>query len=218
VPDATPPEPAVVAVEADGDPGIEAEVEADLAAIVEPLPPTKRTRPSPTRNIIEWSLVVIGAIALTLTVQAFAIKSFYIPSESMVPTLQKGDRVLVNRISYKLHDVNRGDVVVFERPPGLPDTSIKDLIKRVIGLPGDTVEGRNGRIVINGQYLNEPYLGANVITSTFGPVKVGDGMYFVMGDNRQASEDSRVFGPIAEKLIVGRAFVKIWPLNRIGWL
>jgi signal peptidase I len=210
VPDAIEPEPSVV----DLDGGADDAAAVDLAVA----PSRPATKPSATRNIVEWALVIVGAIALTLTVQAFAIKSFYIPSESMVPTLEKGDRVLVNRISYRLHDVNRGDVVVFERPPGLPDTSIKDLIKRVIGLPGDSIEGRNGRIVINGQYLNEPYLKSDVVTSTFGPVKIPAGMYFVMGDNRQASEDSRVFGPIAEKLIVGRAFVKIWPIGRIGWL
>ncbi|HEX9260271.1 MAG TPA: signal peptidase I, partial [Acidimicrobiales bacterium] len=117
----------------------------------------------------------------------------------------------------RLHDIHRGDVVVFERPPGEPDTSIKDLIKRVIGLSGDTVEGRDCEVLVNGQALVEPYTDGKC-TSTFGPVNVPTGEIFVMGDNRPASQDSRVFGPIDEDLVVGRAFVIIWPIGRWGWL
>jgi signal peptidase I len=136
----------------------------------------------------------------------------------MYSTLHVHDRVLVNRLSYKLHDVHRGDVVVFKRPPRETDTEIKDLIKRVIALPGETVEGKSGHVVINGRVLNEPYLDEGITTSDFGPVKVPPGQVWVMGDNRPDSQDSRFFGAIPQSLIVGRAFVIIWPLSHLGWL
>jgi len=172
---------------------------------------------SGARSALEWVLVVGGALVLALIIRTFLLAAFYIPSESMVNTLEKGDRVLVNKLSYHLHPIHRGDVVVFERPPGEPDTTIKDLIKRVVGLSGDVVEGRDCKVLINGQALNEPYTDGKC-TSTFGPISVPDGQIFVMGDNRPASQDSRVFGPIDEDLVVGRAFVIIWPIGHWGWL
>src|SRR5262245_4226564 len=98
----------------------------------------KGKKASSTRSMVEWVLVIAGAVVLALIIRTFLIAAFYIPSGSMLDTLHKNDRVLVNKLSYKLHDVRRGDVVVFERPPNEPDTSINDLIKRVMGLPGDT--------------------------------------------------------------------------------
>ena len=181
----------------------------------EPTPPTPPT-PSPgrsTRNAVEWVAIVIGALLVALIVKTFLIQAFYIPSLSMYSTLDKGDRVLVNKVSYHVHDIHRGDIVVFKRPPGVPDTGIKDLIKRVIGLPGDTVEAHGGSMYVNGKQLKEGYLDRGTVTSDF-PVKtVPKGDIFVMGDNRGNSEDSRVFGPIAEKLVVGRAFVRVWPIQ-----
>jgi signal peptidase I len=175
----------------------------------------------------EWALVIAGALAIALVVRAFLIAAFYIPSESMVPTLEKGDRVLVNKLSYRLHDIGRGDVVVFERPSSGPNpckpeyvwsggSEIKDLIKRVVGLPGDRVEGRNGKVFVNGQELVEPYL--TLTTASFGPVTVPDDCVFVMGDNRPFSQDSRVFGAIPTGDVVGRAFVRVWPVGHLGWL
>jgi signal peptidase I len=179
------------------------------------------------KTLREWTLVIAGALAIALVVRAFLLAAFYIPSESMVPTLQTGDRVLVNKMSYRLHDIDRGDVVVFERPASgqnrckpsyvwAAGSDIKDLIKRVIGLPGDRIEGRDGKIFVNGQQLVEPYL--QLSTGPFETVTVPDGCVFVMGDNRPFSQDSRVFGPIPEDLVVGRAFVRVWPLTHLGWL
>jgi signal peptidase I len=173
--------------------------------------------PSTTRTIIEWVAVIGGALAVALVIQAFLVQAFYIPSSSMEPTLEVGDRVLVNKLSYDLHDVNRGDLVVFERPDGT-EGDIKDLIKRVIGLPGETVEIRDGTVVIDGRVLDEPYLAEEEILAEFAPVEVPEDHVFVMGDNRDDSRDSRIFGPIPADSIVGRAFVRVWPPTSVGTL
>jgi len=147
------------------------------------------------------------------------IQAFYIPSESMDPALKVRDRVLVNKLSYHLHAIHRGDIVVFKRPPNESgDTTIKDLIKRVVGLPNETVsQTTDGQVLINGKPLKEPY--------TFGKPSIGiqtqkipPGQYWVMGDNRTNSKDSRVFGPISRSLIVGRAFIRVWPVSHITLL
>jgi signal peptidase I len=170
------------------------------------------------RSLVEWVVVIVGALAVAMVLRAFLFQAFWIPSESMEPTLQRDDRVLVNRLSYRVGDVGRGDVVVFVRPPGQPDSGINDLIKRVVAVGGETVEGRDGRVVVDGESLAEAYLADGPPIGDFGPIHVPDDHVFVMGDNRGNSVDSRVFGPIAEDSIVGRAFVLFWPLDRIGWL
>jgi signal peptidase I len=170
------------------------------------------------RNLAEWIGMVVGAVQVAVLIQAFVIQAFYIPSLSMYPTLDKGDRVLVNKVSYRLHDINRGDIVVFKRPPGVPTTGIKDLIKRVVGLPGDTVDGHDGGVYVNGRRLEESYLPRGTLTTDFPAKKVPKGDIFVMGDNRGNSEDSRVFGPIDEDLVIGRAFIRVWPLQHIDLL
>jgi signal peptidase I len=148
----------------------------------------------------------------------------------MEPTLMVGDRLLVNKLSYKTHDVHRGDILVFETPPNV-DITEKDLIKRVVALPGETVELREGIIYINDRQLTEPYTAPGSTTTSLGWVQgcanpqsevnrctVPAGHIFVMGDNRNHSRDSRVFGPISEDLIVGRAFLRVWPLGDFGVL
>jgi len=189
-----------------------------------PKPPEPEKSRNRFRTTVEWLLVIGGALLVALLVRTFFIQAFWIPSDSMEPTLHKGDRVLVNKLSYKLHDVHRGDVIVFKRPDAArsanPDDDIEDLIKRVIGLPGDTIETVDGVININGDPLPEPYLPEGT-RSDSPPVErqvVPEGHYFVMGDNRGNSQDSRYFGPIEEGLIVGRAFVRIYPLGDIGGL
>jgi len=178
-------------------------------------------------TIVEWASVIAGAVVLALVVKIFILQAFYIPSPSMYPTLKVGDRVLVNKLSYHVHDVNRGDVVVFERPPSEEASTIPDLIKRVIGLPGDAVTFQNGHVFINGEQLAEPYLPAGVTTTADfapnrctveAPCMVPPGDVWVMGDNRNDSKDSRYFGPIEQRTIVGRAFVIVWPFNRVAWL
>jgi signal peptidase I len=165
------------------------------------------------RNIIEWVAIVVGAFAVALVIKTFFVQAFYIPSESMFPTLTEDDRVLVNKLSYELHEVNRGDLVVFERPPNEPESDVKDLIKRVVALEGETIEERGGQLYIDGEVLDEPYLEDGVESHNLTKVEVPEGHVFVMGDNRGASRDSRYFGPIDTDLIVGRAFVKVWPLT-----
>ncbi len=184
------------------------------------MPPKARPgRGSSSRAIIEWVVIIVAALTVAIVVKTFLIQAFYIPSGSMEPTLKPGDRVLVNKLSYKLHDVHRGDIVVFKRPPSeADDPTIKDLIKRVIGLPGDRIEGRDGVVYINGQPLKEPYLPPGTTTTTLPLQTVSAGQYFVMGDNRGNSKDSRFIGTIPKNLIVGRAFVRVWPLSGIGLL
>jgi signal peptidase I len=175
--------------------------------------------PSPLRSLLEWVGIIAVALVVAFGIKAFLFPMFFIPSESMEDTLQIGDRIVVNKLSYKAHDLHRGDIVVFERPPGNQiDPTIKDLIKRVVGLSGDVVEGREGKVVVNGRVLEEPYVKKGAQTSNFGPITVPDQMVWVMGDNREHSADSRVFGPIRDSLIVGRAFLKIWPPSHIGGL
>ena len=178
-------------------------------------PPSDKPARSRTaaKSFIEWVVVLGGALLVAFVVKTFLIQAFYIPSSSMESTLLIGDRVLVNKLSYDFGEVERGDIVVFERPPqdtGNPE--IKDLIKRVVALPGETVELRDGEVFIDGRRLDEPYLQAND-GATVEAKKVPAGHYWVMGDNRGQSKDSRFFGPISEDLIVGRAFVRIWPIS-----
>jgi signal peptidase I len=173
------------------------------------------------RTVIEWVAVIGGGIVIALVVEMFLVQAFWIPSPSMVHTLEVGDRVLVNKLAYKFHDVNRGDVVVFERPPEASSGSedeIKDLIKRVIAVEGDTIEARDGKVYVNNERIEEPYLEPGTPTDQLGHQVIPEGKVFVMGDNRIDSEDSRMFGPIDEDAIVGRAFVKVLPLSDIGWL
>lgn len=174
------------------------------------------------RSLIEWAVVVAGALAVALVIKSFLLQAYYIPSPSMEQTLVENDRVLVNKLSKA---ANRGDVMVFKRPvaqEGQPE----DLIKRVIATAGETIEVRDGIIYIDGKMLMEPYLDEGVATN--GPIwtencandrseenacLVPEGHIFMMGDNRGNSQDSRRFGPVDTELVVGRAFLKVWPLS-----
>lgn len=193
------------------------------------LPAPQRSKSS-LRNLVEWVVVVGGAVLVAVLIRAFVLQTFWIPSPSMATTLVKNDRVVVNKLSYRLHDVNRGDVVVFHRPPGEPESDIKDLIKRVVGLEGERVSIRDGRVHIDGEVLEEPYTrGLQTLDNgcsqgelrqlyTVEGFLIPEDHVFVLGDNRVNSGDGRCFGPIHEDLIVGRAFFKIWPPGSIGGL
>lgn len=192
--------------------------------------PSKASVKSPTRNALEWVAVIGGAILIAVIVRTFVLQTFWIPSPSMSPTLVANDRVLVNKLAYRFHDVNRGDVVVFERPPTEQPSEIKDLIKRVIALPGERVSIMDGKVSINGKVLNEPYTHGlqTVLDScpiTYVPgidtkegFKVPENHLLVLGDNRINSHDGRCFGPIDEHLVVGRAFFLMWPPGHAGGL
>ena len=212
--------------EADADPG---EPDAAEAADGEPEPKKRRS------FFAELPVLVLIALLLAVLVKTLAFQAFFIPSASMEDTLQINDRVLVNKISYRFGDPQRGDVVVFDRTPNTDENVIgallrnlaesvgvrtpeADLIKRVIGLPGETVEVRINTVYIDGEPLDETYLDDSVRTERMDPVTVPADSYFVMGDNRTRSQDSRFFGPISRDEIVGRAFVIIWPTSRWGGL
>lgn len=177
----------------------------------------KAARSSGVRSTIEWLLVLVGAVVLAVVCRTFLFEGFSIPSASMEPTLQIGDRVMVNRVGTHFGGVDRGEVVVFDKPEGLQADN-DHLIKRVVGLPGETIEGRDNYVYVNGQRLIEPYLASDVVIDDFGPTVVEEGQLFVMGDNRGRSQDSRFFGTIDEDLIVGKAFALYWPLGRFGRL
>ncbi|HUD17526.1 MAG TPA: signal peptidase I [Acidimicrobiales bacterium] len=197
--------------------------------------PADEPKPEPQkgrgyRALIEWTIILMAVLLCTVLLRTYVVQSFSIPSLSMYPTLKVGDRIIVNKLSYHLHGVQRGDIVVFASPP-LEDQEYADLVKRVIGLPGETISAKDGHVYINGKRLNEPWLppGAASYTGALpgdahpqfdlpGPVKIPPGEYFVMGDNRTDSEDSRFFGPIPRSLIVGRAEFVAWPLSHIKGL
>jgi signal peptidase I len=190
-----------------------------------PPPPTEpkapkepRAKKPPWRIALEWVVLIAIALGIAFLIKSFLFQAFYIPSESMKPTLNVGDRVLVNKLSYDLHDVNRGDIVVFEAPERAQSGGIEDLVKRAIGLPGETVTAdADGTVVVDGRRLKEPYLPAGTLTK-FSDVPpdcgapangepgcvVPKGHLLMLGDNRQ--------------FFVGRVFVRIWPLSDIGFL
>jgi signal peptidase I len=174
------------------------------------------------QNVIEWAVVLMGAVLLALFLRAVLVQAFWIPTSSMESTLLVQDRVLVNKLSYRLGDISRGDIVVFHRTddevannPGLHP----DVIKRVIAFEGEVVEIIDNTVFIDGEALSEPYLDEGTINRDFGPVEVPAGQLFVMGDNREGSADSRSeLGPVDEDRVVGRAFVRFWPVSRMGGL
>jgi signal peptidase I len=199
-----------------------------------------RKRKGPFGFLKELPALIIIAFVLALLIKTFLVQAFYIPSPSMDPTLKVGDRVLVNKLAYKLHGPSRGDVIVFSNPGQCPEPhrnpvsaffhwiteglgvsapSCEDFIKRVIGLPGDVVEERNGVIFVNGKRLVEPYLNKQRDTRTLGPWTVPAGELFVLGDNRVDSNDSRFgLGDVPIDHVVGKAFIIIWPPSRFGGL
>lgn len=183
----------------------------------EPTAAPSRKRGNP---LLEWILVVVVAVGAALLVRTYVLQQFAVSGHSMDTTLHDGDRVLVNKLSYRLHDPNRGDVVVLET---LEDTGARDLIKRVVGLPGEAIEYRDCVLYVDGRELLEPYLDPQIVQ----PGNCGEGQesltvpensVFVLGDNRGGSKDSRELGPIAYDELVGRAFVVIFPFSDWSWL
>jgi signal peptidase I len=176
-----------------------------------------QTKQKPSENF--W-FEVVRTISLS-AVLAFGIRTFvaearYIPSESMLPTLQINDRLIIDKVGYLFKSPQRGDIVVFAPTPELEKQKYTDaFIKRVIGLPGETVEVRNEQVLINNQPLKEDYLNKKP-QYQFGPVKVAEGEYLVLGDNRNNSYDSHYWGSVPREKIIGRAVVRFWPINRVG--
>ena len=211
-------------------------------------PRPREAKRNTKRVALEWGILIVVAIVIAIVIKTFLFQAFYIPSESMVPTLEVGDRVLVNKLSYDLHDLHRGDIVVFAAEPNEQwhRAGIDDLVKRVIALPGETItQCETNRVCIDGRLLDESYLPKGTVTdvpntlpfidsaagkkvlvcepvgpdgSPEGGCKLPPGRVFVMGDNRTNSQDARANGPIKESSIVGRVFLRIWPPGRIGFM
>jgi signal peptidase I len=201
----------------------------------------RHARRRQSRLSAELPVLLLTAFVLAVLVKGFLVQAFFIPSRSMEPTLDVGDRVVVNRLAYRLGEPRHGQVVVFvretgDKPAAAQDGPLswvrravagglgatppgsEDLIKRVVGLPGDLVEGRNGKLWRNGRPVVESYLPAHTFTSDFGPVRIKPDHYWMMGDNREDSADSRYFGQVPRSALVGHAFVKVWPIPHIGGL
>jgi len=192
-------------------------------------------------SVLELVVIVAVALGLALGIQQFLVKPYRIPSESMVPTLEIGQRVLVNRIGHRFKDPHVGEVVVFHPPAGSetdtcgntnhPDTAACDrptagqakvnFIKRVVAGPGDRIRIDNGHVILNGKRQKEPFAepcGGGPDCTFPNEVTIPAGHYFMMGDNRGSSDDSRFWGPVPEDWIIGQAFATYWPPKRIGLL
>lgn len=191
-------------------------------------------------SLIELVTIVVVALGLALGIQAFLVKPFRIPSESMVPTLAVGQRVLVDRIGSRFSNPDRGDVMVFKPPQGAdigecgvnhpddspcphhsPKKSKTNFIKRVVGLPGDRLSVKRGRVYIDGKLQKEPFIRPSSDCSICNEpraITIPKGEYYMMGDNRGESADSREWGPVPKRWFIGKAFFTYWPPNRIGTL
>lgn len=187
---------------------------------------TSEPKPSPAIPAVKspgqiwWDnfQILLIALILALLIRIFVAEPRFIPSDSMVPTLEVGDRLVVEKVSYRLHPPIFGDIIVFDPPPQLQSLGFaKDqaFIKRIIGTPGQTVHVLNGKVYVNNQALVEPYIAAppNYLLE---PVKVPPGQFFVMGDNRPNSNDSHVWGFLPSQNIIGRAVLRFYPFNRVG--
>jgi signal peptidase I len=193
-------------------------LDADQPLVETSIPKEKR---SSKRVLIEWVVILVIALVASLLIRTFAFQTFYIPSASMQPTLYPGDRIIVDKLSVTFGTINIGDIVVFKAPPdvakdcGDDDT---DLVKRVIGLPGDHLTSKGNTIYVNGKVLNQNWSHNVPIGPTpIGNVTVPKGQYFMMGDNHAISCDSRMWGTVPRSDIIGKVFLKIWPLNELTW-
>ncbi len=193
MPASAPPPPAGVVVHPPGETPAPASSQDDLA-----------------RLLWETLQTLVLAGLLIVLFRAFVFQNFVVEGSSMLPTLVQGDRLIVSRLSYIFGEPDRGDIIVFQYPYG-PD---KDFVKRIIGLPGETVAVQNGQVYINNQPLSsEPYV-KFASHDTYGPITLGDDEYFVMGDNRSGSSDSRSWGPLQSHFIIGKAWLIYYPFDR----
>ncbi|MCF8010693.1 MAG: signal peptidase I [Clostridiales bacterium] len=165
-------------------------------------------------SVIELLESVVIAVVLAALIRIFIFSPFYIPSGSMEPTLQVGDRIIVSKINYRFTEPERGDVMVFK----FPEDPNKDFVKRVIGLEGETLFFRDSQLYVDEEPVEEDYLPEDMQFHDFGPYEVPEDSYFMMGDNRNNSDDSRRWGPMPEENIVGEAVLIYWPPGRVNLL
>jgi signal peptidase I len=176
-------------------------------------PPGEGTRVRVWRAVWELLHDLALAVLFCFFLITFVAQAFRVQGTSMLPLLEDGERIIVNKFIYRFHPIARGDVVVFwyPRDPGV------SFIKRVVGVPGDTVEIRTGQLFVNGQPVREEYLAPRFRDEESSPpVTVGKGYYFVLGDHRNSSNDSRSWGDVPERYIYGRAIYRFWPLSKLG--
>jgi signal peptidase I len=182
-----------------------------------PAPPKKHSR---RRGVIEWAIVVAVALLASLFIRTFVLQTYFIPSKSMKPTLYVGNRIMVDKLAAELGHINIGDIVVFRAPPGVVTKcgdADPDLVKRVIGLPGDVLTSKGNTIYVNGQPLDEKWSHYEPLGVPIGHVTVPQGQYFMMGDNHANSCDSRYWGTVPRSNIIGKVFLKFWPLSQWHW-
>lgn len=170
------------------------------------------------RGVIEWVAIVAAAVIVSLAMRSYVVQTFYIPSGSMEPTLHIGDRILVSKLSTEFGTIHRGDILVFHPPPHACSENLTVYVKRVIGLPGDTVTSKGNTIYVDGKPLKETWTHYEPVSPAIGKVVVPANHYFMMGDNHPDSCDSRYWGTIPRSAVIGKAFFTIWPLDRIGFL
>ncbi len=178
-----------------------------------------KTPGSQKKVVLEWIVIVVAAVMASLLVRTFVFQTYFIPSASMEPTLQIGDRIIINKLSVDFGTIHTGDIVVFRAPPSENcGTTVDDLVKRVIGVPGDTLTSKGNTIYIDGKALKETWPHTEPLGKPIGHVHVKSGQYFVMGDNHSDSCDSRYWGTVPRSDIIGKVFLRIWPLSRIAFL
>lgn len=189
--------------------------EADLRANVDPSPPGEKAaaKPRPFQSLVDLLHDLAIAVVVCVLLITYVVQAFKVQGTSMSPELLDGERILVNKFLYRFADIERGDVVVFWYPED-PNLSF---IKRVVGLPGETVEIRDGDVYVDGVLIDEPYVVVNnADRRSFASLEIRPGHYFVLGDNRRGSNDSRSWGLVPERYVYGKAFVRIWPLSDVG--
>ena len=182
------------------------------ASAIETPKRTKKRRKKPF--IWEALEVIVIAVVMAIVLKAFIVEMYWVPSESMVPTIMVKDHVVVTKFNYWLREPERGEIVVFESPV----EKNKHLIKRLIGVPGDTIEFKDNVLYINGEQVQEDYLYDEVFTADYGPIIVPEEMYFMCGDNRQRSYDSRSWGFVSKEQIIGKGVAIYWPIKHLTWL
>ena len=174
--------------------------------------------------LIEWGVILLAALLVSAGLRSFAFQTFFIPSGSMEPTLQIGDRIIVDKLSVDWGTIHRGDILVFKAPPSenCGGASVVDLVKRVVGVPGDRLASVGDVIYVNGKKFDENWSHTEPLGSPIAardaPLVVAANHYFMMGDNHSDSCDSRMWGTISRSDVIGKAFFRVWPLNRAGFL